>query len=229
MKTKDPCSRNLNIMSSIYLYAELLINIRQVTVFVLLPSDSNERTQIRLLSNLEAVIVRHDGQEASVSLPCQIINSTTLKMPTAPTKEFSFRLGISSAVDLPATARSVAHADAPWPASKLSSETWIACRSCGNPLVKDLMVWKDLPSSGWADMMDFWHCHKPPSQNLTSDDHLSMKGYAAGNDLGPAAGVGLVDISHFLLAERDCNGVQVRCEFSVNSPTQKFPFRKGLG
>lgn len=22
-------------------------------------------------------------------------------------------------------------------------------------------MWKDLPSGNWAEMMDFWHCHKP--------------------------------------------------------------------
>ena len=206
------------------MYAELLINIRQVTVFAILPSDCHGRTQIRLLSDQKTIVLQHEGQDASVELPCQVVKSTTLKIPSAPTKEFSFRLGINSDASLHLIAKSIADADVPWSSSKLSSETQIACQCCGNSLVKDVLVWKDLPSGGWADMMDFWHCHKPSIEDATHDNHSSMKGYAAGNDLGPTTGVGLVDISHFLLDERDCIGLQVCHQLFVNPLNVVIPF-----
>jgi len=196
-------------MASIHLYAELLFNIRQVTVFAILPSDSNEGTRINLLSDQKTLKLQHKDQDALIELPTQVSSATALTIPSTPTKELSFRLSVSTAASLPSPAKSVIDTNIPWPASRLTSETKIACQSCGNSLTADVTVWKDLPSGGWADMMDFWHCHKPSTRNGTDDSVGSTKGYAAANDLGPQTGVGLVDISHFLLNESDCIGIQV--------------------
>lgn len=37
-----------------------------------------------------------------------------------------------------------------------------ACRLCGKEL--STKIWKDMPSEHWAELMDFWHCHKPDAQ-----------------------------------------------------------------
>lgn len=50
----------------------------------------------------------------------------------------------------------------PWTASELSKQKVIAkCRHCDHVLAKSIAVWKQLPSEHWAELMDFWHCHKP--------------------------------------------------------------------
>ncbi|KAL8686404.1 MAG: hypothetical protein Q9224_005457 [Gallowayella concinna] len=77
--------------------------------------------------------------------------------------------------------------------------------------------WKDMPSEDWAEMMDLWHCHKPDTedddrassvqqQQQQQQSHL-RKGYGAGNRIAPTPGVGLVDITYFLLIRRECNVV----------------------
>lgn len=201
-------------MRPIYLYAELLLNIRQVTVLAILPTACHQGTHIRLLCDQKTIHLEHEDQDASIELPCQVANTTGLAIPPAPTKELSFRLAVSTATNLPTATNSVTDVTVPWSASKLTTETRLACQSCGNILVPIITVWKDLPSGGWADMMDFWHCHKPANKINLDDSTGSTKGYAAANDLGPTSGVGLVDISHFLFAESDCVGIQV-CDYLV--------------
>ncbi len=190
------------------LYAELLINIRQVTIFAILPSSCNENTRIGLDASHNILHLTHDNEESSITLPCPVvINNATLNLPLTPVTELSFRLG--AALQLTSKAEVNNAYSIPWPASKLSSETNVACQSCGNQLITNVTDWKDLPSGGWADMMDFWHCHKPTTENGNYDTAGSTKGYAASNVLGPTPGVGLVDTSHFLLAETDCIGIRV--------------------
>ena len=199
-------------MASIYLYAELLLNIRQVTIFALLPSNCHQATHASTSADQKVLLIQHDGNEASIELPHQVAKNPTLKIPTIPTKELSFRLSVSTAAKFSAQGGDINEASVPWSASKLTSQTQIACQCCGNLFVKDIAVWKDLPSGGWADMMDFWHCHKPSTKNENNDSVGSTKGYAAANDMGPTAGIGLVDLTHFSLAEDDCKGLKV-CEF----------------
>ena len=202
-------------MPKTHLYAELLINIRQVTVFAILPSPSNEYTRIWLDAGHDILYLTHDGEESSITLPCPVvINNATLKLPLTPVTELSFRVG--AATQLPPKAEVYNANSIPWPASKLTSETHVACQSCGNPFITNATNWKDLPSGGWADMMDFWHCHKPTTENSNHDTAGSTKGYAAANVLGPTPGVGLVDTSHFLLAETDCIGIRV-CRSETSS------------
>ena len=197
-------------MSSIYLYAELLLNIRQVTVLAILSSNCNEKTRIWLCHDQRTLGLRHEEEEALIELPCSVVNNANLKIPPATTRDLSFRLVVSDAARLPAQAKQVTDCNDPWPALKLTSETQVACRSCGALLVKNVGVWKHLPGAGWADMMDFWHCHKPSADTGLDAYAGSNKGYAAANAIGPTAGIGLVDVSHLLLSDIDCTGLEVR-------------------
>lgn len=196
-------------MATIYLYTELLVNIRQITVFAILPSNCNESTQIHLDSD-QRIRLSHEGEESVVEIPCPVITTSVLKIPEIPTRELSFRLGIKNGEDLILQRESDIGSSVPWPASVLQDGTIIACRSCDNLLVTNVTVWKDLPTGGWADMMDLWHCHKPDLENGKDGIFAgSTKGYAAAHNIGPVEGTGLVDVSHFLFAESDCEGVKV--------------------
>ncbi|KAG7138101.1 hypothetical protein HYQ45_004753 [Verticillium longisporum] len=93
----------------------------------------------------------------------------------------------------------------------------IACRQCGEAVVPEdrLDVWKDLPSENWAEMMDFWHCHKPHDHGQEKngdddddDEHLTKRGYGANSSIAAQTRVGFVDLTSFLLAEEDCTGLR---------------------
>jgi hypothetical protein len=67
-----------------------------------------------------------------------------------------------------------------------------------------LQVWKDLPSENWAEMMEFWHCHKPHEhKHGNDDDDLTNRGYGASSRIAAQSSVGFVDLTSFLLAESD--------------------------
>ena len=196
-------------MSSIYLYAELLLNIRQVTVFAMLPSNCNAKTRMWLGRDQRTLSLRHEGDEAIIELPCLVASSANPKFPSAAARELSFRLVISDAAGLLAEPKQATDYHDPWLALKLTSETQVACGSCGTLLVNNVNVWKHLPSAGWADMMDFWHCHKPSPVDDDNAHAGSSKGYAAANALGPTTGTGLVGVSYLLLSDMDCTSIKV--------------------
>ena len=195
--------------SSIYLYAELLLNIRQVSLVAILPSDCNEKTRIWLGDDRRTLTLRHEDEEAIIELPCPEVDCGSLKIHSTSTRELSLRLAISNTARLPIQVKQAANCSDPWPALGLTSETHVACKSCRFLLVNTVNVWKHLPSAGWADMMDFWHCHKPSANNADDKYAGSSKGYAAANALSPTAGTGLVDVSHFLVSSIDCIGIEV--------------------
>ncbi|KAK8213420.1 hypothetical protein M8818_002719 [Zalaria obscura] len=94
----------------------------------------------------------------------------------------------------------------------LGAQAELICRSCRSVIVQrgSIIQWKDLPSEGWAEMMDFWHCHKPDDHGQEGHYHASIgtKGYAAAGRLVAKPGVGFVDVLSFLLAETDCTEVK---------------------
>ena len=117
----------------------------------------------------------------------------------------------------------------PWMAGDMGSYTRLGCRGCEKvvldcaPALKSGdtssgWVWKDLPSGNWAEMMDFWHCHKPDTHDHDDGDHTvsieernsQVKGYGAANQVVASSGTGLVDVATFLVAEEDCRGLKVR-------------------
>lgn len=94
----------------------------------------------------------------------------------------------------------------------MSEDAYFSCRGCTAVIVEKGQVgeWRDLPSENWAEMMDFWHCHKPDDHDHGNahqhkDTNLaSIKGYGANTRFTAQVGVGFVDLASFLLAEDDC-------------------------
>ena len=204
-------------MASIYLYAELLLNIRQMTVIGILPSDCNESTRIALGKDRKTLRLQHSQEEATVELPSIVSNEASLRVPGNPTQVLSFRLPIGTIAKTQKLVESIKDAQSPWIASGLCSKTRINCSSCNNMLIEpgDVRFWKDLPSGGWADMMDFWHCHKPSVQNGEQPSAGLDRGYSASNVMGPVLGTGLVDTSHLWFASGQCKGIEV-CDLSLS-------------
>lgn len=109
----------------------------------------------------------------------------------------------------------------------------VRCRGCRAALVAagSVREWKDLPAEGWAEMMEFWHCHKPGEEHHHGHGHgvgqaegsgvtadreakadeasLASRGYGAASTISAQKGVGFVDLTTFLFDEGDCVGVTV--------------------
>jgi len=96
-----------------------------------------------------------------------------------------------------------------------------------------IQSWRDLPSQNWAEMMDFWHCHKPsvPKKQTANGSHntyLEEKGYGANTGFVARRGVGFVDLTYFLVSTEDCLGVKVCREsfFCYMSPKSLMGIKK---
>ena len=197
-------------MGAISLYAELLLNIRQVTVFVTLPTIFNDKTQIKISPSRRLLLVTHDGDQSVLDLPIRIASSAEIKVPATQMQEFSFRLSMSREDLVAMTDGKCLDDNSRWPASALSPTSQFACRICKNIIIQDrITAWKDLPSENWAEMMDFWHCHKPYVTEDSPGTNASTKGYAASNGFVPMPGVGFVDELHLRMSSNNCVGIEV--------------------
>lgn len=208
-------------MPAIYLYAELLLHIRQVAVLAILPTPVDSTTHIGISADSKTLSLEHAGVRAIAELPCPVLGIANRREDTSQT-ELSFRLHPSGAARLPAPIKDPI-SESPWAATGLAASTQIACKGCKKLLARPISTWKDLPSGGWAEMMELWHCHKPNTNSApaSGDDSSSSstKGYGASNVIGPTPGTALVDVSHFVLADEDCIGIQVRSSSSASQPT----------
>ena len=213
---------------TIQLYAELLLNIRTVNLHISLRTAHTSRTKAELSADREQITLTHEGESATIRLPSRVSSgggggggdggeSVALGLPASPpSKELTLRLQLEEIES--GVAAKWAENVVPWSAGELEAGvTRIGCRRCGNVLVRteSVRVWRDLPNENWAEMMDFWHCHKPDGHGRDDDvDGGKVKGYAASNVLRASPTVGFVDVTSFLLAEQDCCGLKVGLDSS---------------
>ena len=200
-------------MSEIYLYAEILANIGQVSLYASLQTAKNEETRIDISSDRRMITVSHDGDSATMFLPTGIGGNAEVTIPAEKKLDLSLRLELEDLAGLPSLDELKSQNEYPWLAEDLQVETGIRCKACELEFIKPgyVTTWKDLPSEGWAEMMDLWHCHKPRDEHTGSDGTkaASGKGYAPLSRISAARQTGLVDVSSFLLHSQDCHNVQV--------------------
>jgi ubiquitin-protein ligase E3 D len=202
------------------MYAELLSNIRQVSVIVALQEPCDLTTKVELSTDGRRFILRHGHSEeaSSLSLPGQVSPSFQLQRPVFGVKELTWRLPLTG--EPTCTSMDTMQSNcAPWSAKYLGKETEFVCRACGSEIVKkgSIGTWRDLPSENWAEMMDFWHCHKPEVPDGHVEQSAANRGYGANTKFTPTPGIGFVDLTSFLLADADCQNTQVRDTFSFES------------
>jgi ubiquitin-protein ligase E3 D len=222
--------------TSIHLYAEHLLHIRALTLIATLSTHSTALTRAVLSADGSSLTLSHEDASATIVLPTQIQGGgdAALELPQQRAKELQLRLMLEEKADgfLEGPGPVVDEGNwVPWAAPELEGKCGeVRCGACGEALVrmgrkalgdkslgsgdvgaeKIVVEWKDLPNENWAEMMDFWHCHKPPPVEEAEDDAADQKGYAAGNKLRASDGVGFVDLESFLFSEVDCEGVEVR-------------------
>ncbi|EEP76557.1 predicted protein [Uncinocarpus reesii 1704] len=223
------------------LYAELFPNISQITVYVTLldyhPAPSSTGTSqafFEVLPSRETLSFSYRGQKQVLRLPGRLSSETPLKFSLPPKfandkrttttheNEFHFRLQVD-VTDPLTTPSDISSPQPPWSAKHMNPDTRIGCRNCGNYLLEPQkpaqIIWKDLPSANWAELMDLWHCHKPDSHEDDKQRHgdgdasanigsVAAKGYGAGNHTVCQADTVLVDAMNFYLTETNCVGVE---------------------
>jgi hypothetical protein len=188
------------------------------------------------------------------ALSATATTATTLASPSDSKNsyDYSFRMQVDPNEEALAPKDELIDDFVPWTAAEMSPLTRVRCRECATPFLLHSTanthedqnvdprastagwVWKDLPSGNWAEMMDFWHCHKPdPHEGHEKDEkdvalqiedqHAHTKGYGADSQVVALPGTVLIDVATFLLAESDCIGlkkVRLRCPlfaFTVQS------------
>jgi hypothetical protein len=209
--------------SSIKLYAELLLHIRTVTLFASLRSFHTHATKAKLAADGASITVTHEGESATIRLPIKVQGGgdAALQLPAQPpSKDLTLRLQMEEkeGTDFLGTVRAEERKAniVPWDGVSLNAmkSVEVVCKSCQGVVVPKGTIgeWRDLPNENWAEMMDFWHCHKPDEHHLHDHTHEAVaekKGYAAGSRLQALASVGFVDLANLLLTEQDCEGAQV--------------------
>jgi ubiquitin-protein ligase E3 D len=203
----------MSLSSPALIYAELLSNIGQVTIIVSVEKPFTSDTKAELSEDRKLLRLFHDGRTATLILPARVAADAKLQKPALDCKEMVWRLPLAHQVPANGGADFADSTSAPWQATKLSAETQINCQKCLSIIVRSQTVktWKDLPSENWAEMMDFWHCHKPHDHHDNANGHSDVenKGYGANAKFMAQSGVGFINLTYFLLSEKDCTGVKV--------------------
>ncbi|KAI8961712.1 ubiquitin-conjugating enzyme E2-binding protein [Daldinia sp. FL1419] len=186
----------------VFIYAELLSRIQGVSVGCELNTPTSASTKAVISSDGWFFTIHHDDVETTIRLPGQVVPVNQLPIQSLGKKHLSCRLPLASRIGRDAFSTGEQHV--PWSATDLQPESPITCRGCRATIVKPgaIKVWKDLPSENWAEMMEFWHCHKPHDHGHGHDGPAS-KAYGANSRISAQAGVGFVDLSSFLISETD--------------------------
>lgn len=198
-------SASTSPVSTPLFHAELLPLIRSVTICITLPTPSTPTTHLTLTSPTE-LLLTHNGTSTPLPLPGAVavrVAAATLRasIPTGE-KTLSYRLPVAAPATAaaPPTSTEPAENYVPWSAPVLAQagkSVSLMCKACACVLVDGASVknWKDLPSGNWAEMMEFWHCHKPgpekKKQQQTNGVHTNgaphTNGHANGGHTAAAA------------------------------------------
>lgn len=196
--------------TSILIYAELLTNIRQITVKTCLPTPADNTTAAEIFGDGRKFRISHNGATAELDLPATVPVKGALPVSHKGSADLTWRLPLQPA-RAPERQFLPENQVLPWSAFDIKMESPVSCRACGQLFVQrgTITSWKDLPSENWAEMMEFWHCHKPVEHDKPEDGSLQQRGYGAASAITAQPGVGFVDITSFLFVESDCGSLKV--------------------
>lgn len=195
------------------IYAELLPSIRQVSVAASLPAEPGASTHAQVFAGGSRIGIRHGRHAKDLRLPGAVTAPPLLPVPKTPAKSLSWRLPLAASHPSPGPLAHDHCPISPWSSADLKPGSPVTCRHCGNAMLPAgvISTWKDLPSENWAEMMEFWHCHKPEPHDHQRHEHLADRGYGANASISAQASVGFVDIMSFLFSEHDTAGLKVSC------------------
>ncbi|KAK1138636.1 hypothetical protein N8T08_002131 [Aspergillus melleus] len=240
------------------LHAELLPNIRHITLYVSLPANLHSQgihPDVSLSQSRRAITVSLSSPFGHVSdtikLPARVSEASRRALALAlqrdgglgegkcqaDQREYSFRMQIDGESESLLSREEPLDGFVPWTTNDMTPTTKLRCRQCETVVLDSPgddagatssrspgWVWKDLPSGNWAEMMDFWHCHKPdpePEDKQDEDPNATVKGYGAANQVVAIPGTVLVDVATFLISQTECKGLkQVQSDDTGESSLQ---------
>lgn len=198
------------------IYAELLSNIRQVSVRATLSSSSDSTTKAEILDDGRRIQVHHRGEVRALDLPARVSVRSAIPIPEKSSPDLAWRLPVpATETGLPRF--SAENQSVPWSSADIKAGSRVCCRHCDHVIVQSERIksWKDLPSENWAEMMEFWHCHKPHEHEHHDGEALSKRGYGADSSITAQPEIGFVDLTSFVFSESDCDGLLVSLEFNL--------------
>lgn len=221
------------------IYAEFLPRLGRISVVIHLRTESTHKTKVLVSRDGLHLIVDHDGTSTKLRLPVKTrIAGEHLPGEVKPGLiKMSWRL-FPTPEEVQA-AQHVAPDSVPWSAAHLRPGLRVTCRECDEPIFpgETIQTFKDLPSENWAEMMEFWHCHKPTdahsngadaatnAQQKASEADLASRSYGANSIISAQNGVGFVDLMTILFSQHDCKCLMVRTLDSTS--TSYMPFSSG--
>lgn len=235
-----------------HIYAELLPHIRRMSLVVSLPTPATHFTKAGLTPDGKRAYIYHERVTYEIILPGTSNKKGELLggLLKEGNLQVSWRIVWDQAEagkfqealqDASATGVGLGVIP-PWSATELGGGAMVLCRGCGATIVDAGKVecWKDLPSENWAEMMEFWHCHKPADKpagkenekpeetddavainggatnrdatngDKVEGDKLAARGYGANSVITARKGVGFVDLMTILFSGEDYQGLTVR-------------------
>lgn len=225
-----------------HLYAEYLPKLQKISIVVSLAIPSDSKTKVIIGKDANTLEVHHKTVTTRMALPVnssiQEVHLGFANRGISPGQtKLTWRIEPANAVIKAAEAAARTGIEVmrvPWSAADLVTNVDVVCRKCEAVILgKDSLVeWRDLPSENWAEMMEFWHCHKPTTTNhdkkeknltnghtnesigsrkhsTTSNDELASRGYGANSAISARSGIGFVDLTKFLFFGKDCCGLTV--------------------
>ncbi|KAF2459792.1 HECT-like ubiquitin-conjugating enzyme-binding-domain-containing protein [Lineolata rhizophorae] len=217
---------------SIAIYAEHLLHTRTISVHAAFAplAAAPPALGAALAPDRLALLVRRGDQRAALALAAPVAapapapaGPLDLPLPRGAARAGAFALRLR----VGAAAAGVAAEDArenvvPWSGAALAAAAGggeegagrdvAACVRCGGCRggvlrAEKARAWRDLPREDWAEMMEFWHCHKPGGGG--EGEGGEAKGYAAGGRVRALEGVVGVAKAYFLVEEEACVNVEL--------------------
>lgn len=195
-------------MTKIYLYAEILTQIRTLNLYASLQTEKREGTKVDVSTDKKVITVSHDGETQKLYLPTQIKGDATITFPLQKATDISARVQIEDEHEWKVSVSN--EIEAPWAAPDLSNSTEIQCRYCKASILSKGKInqWKELPSENWAELMDIWFCHKPHDEQEV-EEAAESKGFSSRSRLAIAQGTGMTDLPSLVLHNEDCENLKV--------------------
>lgn len=234
------------------MYADFLPKLGRLSVVVHLPTVSTHSTKASISDDASRLVLTHESVTSELVLPAKTMLRGESLPGGIPPGLSKLSWGLRPEPSDASTAANgggllgrgagveVIDVGVPWSAADLALGLDVICRKCAAVIVgaDRLTAWKDLPSENWAEMMEFWHCHKPTTTANRNGDHhghghgkkdvkanevtqgqrqgekaseeeLALRGYGANSAIVAQVGVGFVDLTKMLFHAEDCRCVVV--------------------
>ncbi len=155
------------------MYAEYLSNLEQVNVTATLPSPPDSSTKARVAADGLTLQLLHGGASAQLGLPAAVSGPSALAILDRGDHVLTWPLGVRAR-----PAGDVGQ-EVPWlsrgPGRRVAGKMSTVRRRRG--VGREPPRLGGSPSDNWAEMMEFWHCHKPGHNHAGRAENLETEGY----------------------------------------------------